>query len=398
MLRQRLHSQLTLPLAVVISLLALAVLVLVYLVKNAGIVPAICVTILWIDLIAQQTREQEAVLASMHEGVIALDPEDHIIRLNGAAREMLDIRVNDPNGRSVQEVIRNVAVLRFIEDAREAGQPIDDDLVLYEPEERTIQAHGRPLKDAQHESMGVLVVLSDVTTLRKLENVRREFVANVSHELRTPITAIKGYAETLLDGEQHNPADTRRFIEIIGRQADRLNALFDDLLSLSRIEQGYGGEQIPRTENQISEILADVVQAAEVKARSKEIAIQVECARELRAIVHAVLLEQAIMNLVENAIKYSEIGSVVELRALWVDQQLVIEVEDRGCGIEEQHLPRLFERFYRVDRARSRKVGGTGLGLSIVKHIAQAHGGTVEVESSPGVGSVFRLRIAQPIA
>ncbi len=233
----------------------------------------------------------------------------------------------------------------------------------------------------------------DVTRLRGLENVRRDFVANVSHELKTPITSIKGFVETLLDGAMHDPADARRFLKIVAAQADRLNEIIEDLLTLSRLEGDTDKTGISLQTGRVRDVLQAAAATCQLKAAEKNVAIELACDAELRIEINAALLEQAVVNLVDNAVKYSPEDHTVHIEATQTAAGTVIRVRDRGCGIGADHLPRLFERFYRVDKARSRKLGGTGLGLAIVKHIAQAHGGRVTVESVPGKGSVFSLHL-----
>jgi len=234
-----------------------------------------------------------------------------------------------------------------------------------------------------------------VTRLRRLENVRRDFVANVSHELKTPITAIRGFVETLLDGAIDSKEDARRFLEIIIRQSERLQSIIEDLLSLSRIEQESEKGGIELQEGPVRSVLLSAIQSCEPTAQQKSVELQLVCDDALRSRLNAPLLEQAVVNLIDNAVKYSPENSVVLVQAMSRGDQVVIEVRDQGRGIAREHLPRVFERFYRVDKARSRKQGGTGLGLAIVKHIAQAHGGRVTVESEPGSGSTFRLHLPQ---
>jgi two-component system phosphate regulon sensor histidine kinase PhoR len=218
-------------------------------------------------------------------------------------------------------------------------------------------------------------------------------VANVSHELKTPIASIKGFVETLLDGAADNPTDSKRFLQIVARQADRLAAIIEDLLALSRIEQSEGADNLPVEPAAIGGVLAAVAADCEPRAAERSITLTTRCDPVLVAEVNAPLLEQAVINLVDNAIKYSDAGRTVWMEAEAAAGELVVRIRDEGCGIAAEHLPRLFERFYRVDRARSRKLGGTGLGLSIVKHIVQAHRGTIGVESEPGVGSTFTIRL-----
>lgn len=236
--------------------------------------------------------------------------------------------------------------------------------------------------------------LSDrIKTLKRLENVRRDFVANVSHELKTPITAIKGFLETLENGAIEDPEDARRFIEIMTRHSDRLQAIIEDLLYLSRIEQESEKEEIELTVQRIEPVLKAAAAACEQKASEHDIKISIQCDKTIDARVNERLLEQAITNLLDNAIKYSDSGDAVEISCLESSGEIRIEVKDQGCGIPIQHQQRIFERFYRVDKARSRALGGTGLGLAIVKHIVMAHGGSVSVVSRPDQGSTFTIHL-----
>jgi two-component system phosphate regulon sensor histidine kinase PhoR len=347
-----------------------------------------------IRTVLDQRNEQEAVLASMVEGVLAVDTEERIIRLNRAAAKLLDVQSEEVQGRRIQEVIRKADLQRFVSRALASRESVEGDVVLLRREgKQFLQAHGTVLRGAQGEDIGALIVLNDVTRLRRLENVRRDFVANVSHELKTPITAIKGFVETLLDGAMHHPDDAKRFLEIIIKQADRLSAIIDDLLELSRIEQDEEKSNIPLEEGSLEKVLRSAVQSCAVNAAAKSIRIDLSCQKDLLGKINPPLLEQAITNLIDNAIKYSEPHGKVLVEAAKSDHETIIRVQDWGCGIDKEHLPRLFERFYRVDKARSRKQGGTGLGLAIVKHIARIHGGKVTVTSVPGEGSIFNIHL-----
>jgi two-component system phosphate regulon sensor histidine kinase PhoR len=350
----------------------------------------------WAVRLAALTRrndEQQAVLASMVEGVLAVDPDERIISLNPAAGRLMGVNPREVEGRSLPEVVRNADLNRFVADALVCKRPIEGDVVLRGARESVLQAHGTALRDPTGRSMGAVVVLNDVSRLRQLENIRRDFAANVSHELKTPITSIKGFVETLLDGAMRDVADAERFLRIIARQADRLNAIIEDLLSLSRIEKEADAADIALAVVPLRELLDTARNDCGLPAAERNVRISLECDGKARVRANAALLGQAITNLLDNAIKYSEPGGEVCLSARNGDGGVTIEVRDQGCGIADEHLPRLFERFYRVDRARSRKLGGTGLGLAIVKHIVLAHRGEVTVASQLGKGSAFTIHL-----
>jgi two-component system phosphate regulon sensor histidine kinase PhoR len=340
-----------------------------------------------------QRNELEAVLSSMVEGVIALNKEERVISINQAAADMFETNTSTAQGRSIQEVVRNSDLQNFVKNALSRAEPEERDIVLYSDGERIINGHSTVLHDAGGNRIGALIVLNDVTRLRRLENIRRDFVANVSHEIKTPITAIKGFVETLRDGAIRNSKDAERFLAIIQKHVDRLDAIIEDLLSLSRIEEDVETEEIVLEEKRIKDVLLTAIQVCQVKAGPKNIRVELSCSEDLKAKIDPPLLEQAVVNLLDNAIKYSDAESEVQVEAKKIDREILINVRDKGCGIDKKHLSRLFERFYRVDKARSRKMGGTGLGLAIVKHITQAHGGHVTVESTPDRGSTFSLHL-----
>jgi len=249
------------------------------------------------------------------------------------------------------------------------------------------------LTDNQGNKSGAVIVLSDMTKLQRLENIRRDFVANVSHELRTPITSIKGFVETLLDGAIDEPEEAKRFLKIISGHTERLMAIIDDLLSLSRLEENSQARSVAMEYLKVRPVLESAVELSSPKAGDKKIKIQIDCDDEIDTLMNPTLLEQAILNLVDNAIKYSPAESTVQITGKKTGNEVSLSVKDFGCGIEKPHLERIFERFYVVDKARSRKLGGTGLGLSIVKHIAQLHTGSVTAESVPGRGSTFTIHL-----
>ncbi|NDC53542.1 MAG: HAMP domain-containing protein [Planctomycetia bacterium] len=346
--------------------------------------------------IGRQGTQQEAVLGSMLEGVLAIDARQRIVSINRGAAELLGLDPARVLRRPLQEVVRNPDLRRFALLAIDCREPVEDDLVIRGVDDRTIRLRGTALRDVSGEG-GAVIVLNDVTEIQRLENVRRDFVANVSHELKTPIASIKGFLETLLDGAADDPVDNRRFLGIVARQAERLEAIIEDLLALSRIEQSEGAGNLPLDRVHVISVLSAAVAGCQLRARERGVAIEVACDGTLESDLNPALLEQAVINLVDNAVKYSEPGSTVWVEAAEepaADGPAVrIRVRDQGCGIDAEHLPRIFERFYRVDRARSRQLGGTGLGLSIVKHIVQAHGGAVAVDSTPGTGSTFTIHL-----
>jgi two-component system, OmpR family, phosphate regulon sensor histidine kinase PhoR len=340
----------------------------------------------------RQRHELEAVLISMTEGVLAVDAEQRIMKLNAAAARLLGIDIETAEGRPVSDVVRNAELREFIARVLDKHEAREGEIVLRDAGIRYMQTQSTVLRNEEHHAIGALVVMTDVTRLRRLEQVRRDFVANVSHELKTPITSIKGFVETLQDGALHSREDAERFLAIIARHADRLNAIIEDLLELARIEES-GATDISREPTRIRALLTVAIQTCEARAFEKAISITLDCPDGLTATVSPALLEQAVVNLVDNAVKYSEAGKPVDVSAILEGDTLVLRVHDRGPGIPAAHLSRLFERFYRVDKGRSRQLGGTGLGLAIVKHIAQAHGGDVTVASRPGEGSTFTVRL-----
>lgn len=350
-----------------------------------------------LEALRQRNDEQEAVLASMVEGVLAVDRDERVISLNQAAARLLGTNLAEVQGRSLPEVIRNTDLRRFAASALGARRAVEGDIVLRAATEVTLQAHGTALRDAAGRTIGAVIVLNDVSRLRQLENMRRDFAANVSHELRTPITSIKGFVETLLDGALRNPDDAERFLRIVARQAERLNNIIEDLLSLSKLERAAETAGIDLSRGPIRDVLQGARHDCEALAAQRQVQVDVDCDEELEARINAPLLQQAVTNLLDNAIKYSETSGRIELLGRWADHEVLILVRDHGCGIAPEHLPRLFERFYRVDKARSRKLGGTGLGLAIVKHIVIAHRGTVSVESVPGQGSTFTIHLPPPV-
>ncbi len=355
-----------------------------------------------ISRITEQNYKLDAILSSMREGVIAIDASEHIILVNNAAADLFDIDRPNATGKRFGEVLLDNEIRGFLAKAIKADDPVEEEIVLSLPSseasaaESYLQLHGSTLHDPTRKSIGALMVINDITQIKKLENIKQDFIANVSHELRTPLTSIKGFVETLAGGALDDPEEARRFLVILNKQADRLHKIVDDLLSLSRIERDAEKKAIDLSEGRVLDVLNSSIETCSAKADLKSIAIECICEPSISALMERTLLEQAVVNLIDNAINYSGNDACIWVRAAYTqpvstetDSEVVISVEDEGVGIEQEHLGRLFERFYRVDKARSRKMGGTGLGLSIVKHTALAHGGRVDVRSTPGKGSTF---------
>lgn len=350
------------------------------------------------ELRSQQT-EQQAILQSMSNGVIAIDLEQRILNVNQAAEKLLGINAENVRGRLLQEAVRQSDLHRFVAAALASSAARTAEFKLLGESRITVQAVSETLIEPDGKPKGLLIILNDVTQLRRLETLRSDFAANVSHELRTPITNIKGYVETLLEVGLDDGDQARRFLEIIRKNSSRLASIVEDVLSLTRLEQPQSKEQIERSPTRLLPLLKAVVGHFEDAADAKDITVTVEAPSNLSIFAHSQLLEQAIGNLLSNAINYSPPNTKVSISAQPLgDSRIEIIVADQGSGIAKEHLPRLFERFYRVDKGRSRELGGTGLGLALVKHIAIVHGGQVSVESEIGVGSTFRLTLPRMLA
>jgi len=348
-----------------------------------------------IETEVNQRNQIEAVLSSMSEGVIALDMNEHILSFNQAAADMLERLPAAAKNQSLQEIIRDSRLSEFVEKAQRSNIPVKEDIILYQNGERILNINASFLRDAKEKRIGTLLVLNDVTQLRRLEKMRQDFVANVSHEIKTPLTAIKGFVETLQSGTKDNPEEAARFLSIIDKNVNRLGAIVDDLLHLSRIEKDNEANLIQLTKTAVKNIITSSIKICKTEAEAKLIEINFTCDDSLEAMIEPVLFEQAMVNLINNAVKYSMEKSKIQINVVKTDSGVSCSIEDNGMGISKKHLPRLFERFYRVDKSRSREQGGTGLGLAIVKHIVQAHGGQVTVDSTPGKGSTFTIHLPE---
>ena len=346
----------------------------------------------YIQALNDERNLRTLILANMTRGVIAIDEKHAILDMNGSARRLLDLNCPTPEGTRIGEVVRYPELLSLIDESERSGDPVEKEMTAGGAGEVLLNLRATALNDVGGHRIGTLLVLSDVTLLRRLETVRQDFVANVSHELRTPVTSVKGFAETLLDGAVRDPETAERFLKIIVRQANQLESIIRDLLELSRLD-AQSSQALDRRETPVAEILKSAMELCQRQAEERGVALSLACERGLTVVAHAGLMEQALVNLIDNAIKYgaSGAGAKVDLSAVKDGPSIRIAVRDYGQGIEHKHLDRLFERFYRVDKGRSRELGGTGLGLAIVKHIALIHNGTVGVESELGQGATFTI-------
>ena len=350
-----------------------------------------------VEALESERAEGTAILDNMTEGVIALDGQGYVILMNPAAQRILDVAHDQGERRTLLEVVRDKGLADWVEmcQALDTAEPCKQEIESHLPSLRIIEVNAMPMPFSS-ERRGFLLVLHDITELRRLEKVRAEFVANVSHELRTPLTAIKGYLETVLD-ETGLESDThRRFLEIANSHAERMGRLIDDLLNLSDIETGKVVlDPMPIS---LGTFVHDVSAMFEKDAAKKDVKLVNQVPPDLSVQADRDRLSQILVNLVDNAVKYTPKGGTVSfLAAKTDDDQIRIAVRDTGQGIPPNDLPRVTERFYRVDKARSREEGGTGLGLAIVKHLVQLHGGTLHIESEYGKGTTieFLLPAAQ---
>ena len=343
-----------------------------------------------IHLLQAQQAEVLGILQAMTTAVVTVEADGHVRSMNPAAAQLLDLAPLDGTSGTLEQLGVDQALVDFVRGALEAGGRSAGERVIGQAPGRELSLRSEPMHDGKGKLRGIVLVLDDVTRLRRLESMRSDFAANVSHELRTPITAIQGYAE-LLERAAHG--ECVNHAAVIQRNTRRLSAIIEDLLSLSRLEDTEGAAHLVHEPVQVHEVLDAVARACSDEALDQQVTLKVECHDHIVCTGSAALLEQAVGNLVTNAIRYGG-GSTVEIRgSASADGQARLTVVDHGQGIALEHHARLFERFYRVDRGRSRQVGGTGLGLAIVKHIAVAHGGTVNLTATPDGGCTFTLMV-----
>ena len=332
----------------------------------------------------------QAVLSSMREGILAVAPDKTILLANGACRELLEFSAAEPQGRPFLEVTRARPVYEAVLDAFQRSEPVHREFDAPGKQRRTLALRATRLPGDP--CPGVMVVLHDVSEIRRLENLRRELVANVSHELKTPLAAIKAYAETLRLGAVNDPEHNLAFVARIEEQAERLHQLILDMLQIARVEAGE--ETFDIVDVPLREVYGECAAQFADAAAARKIELSVdEPGEEVFVRADEEGVRTILSNLVDNALKYTPEGGRVAVRAVANHRYVALEVQDSGIGIAEKDQGRIFERFYRVDKARSRELGGTGLGLSIVKHLAQAFGGSVGLESQLREGSTFRVSL-----
>jgi len=348
--------------------------------------------------LSHEKTQLEAVLSAMSEGVMVVSEKGNIIIINDALKKMFNL-MDEPFQKPYWEVLRNRDVIKLIDGVLESWKPDNKEVFYLYPEERYYLANVIPLKSPEKE---IIVVMFDITEFKRLENIKADFIANVSHELRTPLTAIKGYTETLEEDAFENPQEQKHFLKIIKRHADRLINIVSDLLVLSEVE----GRDALSEENDngdfedvnIDEVIRSSLEALKSKAIDKELKVSFKPSVNDHIITaNRYLLEQMFINLIDNAVKYTPELGEIGIEITDQNKDLLIEIYDTGIGIPKESLPRIFERFYRVDKTRSRKMGGTGLGLSIVKHIVIIHGGKIDVKSEEGNGSRFCISLPKKV-
>jgi two-component system phosphate regulon sensor histidine kinase PhoR len=338
----------------------------------------------------------QAIVGALADGLVVANGQRRIRLMNDAFREMfgIDSRLTD---RTLLETVRDATVERLLGEALTLGEMRRSTITLQRPAggEHYLEVVAEPIKDESGAVSGAVILFRDMTELRRTETMRRDFVANVSHELRTPLSILRGYLETLLENPEQRPAELLRIFEVMERHSNRLNLLVDDVLSLARLEGP--GVALDFTTVRLAAFLRDIMRDWERKFATKNLQTELDVSDDLPLLrVDEGRLQEIIYNLLDNAVKFSQPDGCIRVSAARNDDRISLSVSDDGAGIPTRDLPRIFERFYRADKARHRELGGTGLGLSIVKHIAQLHGGSVEAESELGRGTTVRVHL--PVA
>ncbi|MGH7272936.1 MAG: two-component system histidine kinase PnpS, partial [Nitrospiria bacterium] len=345
-----------------------------------------------IKAMSEERAGLSAILSSMNEGVMVLDCQGGILMVNAALERMFYLKSQKMVGRSYPEVLRHYPIIELIRKVLETRLSQSQEVTIPTDHDRIFNVQASVVPDGHDQGICAVLVFHDITEIKSMERVRKDFVANVSHELRTPMTSIKGYIEALIDGAKDDPKQCLDFLQILQKHADRLHTLISDLLVLSQIESGQ--YQWRREKINLKEMIDKAASMVRPVAARKRQDLSFAVPEDLGPhIGDPDKLTQVVINLLDNAIKYTPEGGQITVNASQTQDELKIIVSDTGIGIPRKDLPRIFERFYRVDEARSRELGGTGLGLSIVKHIIEAHGGSVSVESKPGKGSRFVLTL-----
>ncbi|MBI2608997.1 MAG: PAS domain-containing protein [Deltaproteobacteria bacterium] len=343
---------------------------------------------LFLDLV-QEKQKLSSLLSGMYDGVLAIDPNKKIILYNKRVKEIFHLKEGDVRGRSLLEFIQNPDVISFFERALKEKKIFQKQIKIIDNTVKHYEIVVSPLQQDQENMWGVVAIFHDISDLKSVEQMRIEFVANVSHEFKTPLTSILGFTDTLINDKDIHQTQKEKFLKIIKQNVERLSYLMKDLLSLSSLESEVMFHKLCF---KIQPFVEKLMLEFEKQAQEKEITLKTHIKVESMT-ADEPKLHQALYNLLDNAMKYTEKGGVITLSIQEEKGFLKLAVEDSGLGIHSTHLPRVFERFYRVDKGRDREMGGTGLGLAIVKHIALLHGGSVEVESEQGKGSLFSILI-----
>ncbi len=342
--------------------------------------------------IAGRESDTQTILGAMEDGVLVVDARSRITLMNSTFQRLFDLR--DPAaGVPLVEAVRHATLDQLIAETLKTGETMRTEFSVADSRthsERHIEVSAVPIKKAENEMAGAVVLFHDITDLKQMDQIRREFVANVSHELRTPLSILRGYIEVLLDEPETSREELARILSVMERHSKRLQRLVDDLLSLAQLESSQATLELSAV--QVDELFNNLVRDWKEKLAAKNLKVIVDLTPEALTL-HAdgTRLEEVLYNLLDNAVKFSPENGQIYLRATRLGSDMVLSVTDNGLGISKEHLPRIFERFYRADKARSRELGGTGLGLAIVKHIAQLHGGRVEAESELGCGTTIRV-------
>lgn len=345
------------------------------------------------DLIDKNVKV-DSIMDSMTNGIIAVDTHYRVILINSIASEIFGLKYGPGLlGINILELIRNNQVNVFLKETIEKNSSTINDIIIGSPDEKVLRIHTNPIKskDPGRANSGGLAFIQDITKIKKLEQIRTEFVSNVTHELKTPLTSIRGFIETLRSGAINDKEVAEKFLEIIDIEAERLYMLINDILQLSEIETKQKDSNI--ASYNLKSIIEETLSIMLGTAEKKNITLDFEADENLNIVANRDRIKQMIINLVDNAIKYNVENGKVGIRANKCEGKITISVKDTGIGISKEHLPRLFERFYRVDKGRSRDMGGTGLGLSIVKHIVNLYSGDIKVNSEPGKGTEFIIRL-----